>query len=683
MWNLISICRKFALCLLIVTLLAPQLMAADLPGIEYVALSDDGRLAALADKDGRVHLYRVADKQVFRSVTPYPAGQVSKVMAVWPDGELVATSGPPKASVLLWAMPTGSKIELTKKVGATRLAFSPDGKYLAGALVDGRVVIWSAPDFKEETTLKNIFGVEALEWSNNGKLLALATNQQELFVWFPAKNKTLLQVKAQRESFQIFDMAFSPDGRQLFTVGGLGYGIWDVASGKLAKSIDGKTRRSYGVAWNAAENKVIDLDEKTFRVWDPKSGELLKELPADLTPHDACFSRDGTKVLYRELRMLNTSNLVFRDVGEELEWRAGEVASSTAPPSPSPVTPGSVPSVNTAVKLPKLSPGEKMLAKGEYGVEFKRLAPTSLQRVPKPIKSTNTDPVDLRATISAVGLSDDAKVIAAGGIEGEVFVGDAVTGKIRSRFRIESGDRIGRIQPSPDGKLVAVAPFSDNYVEIFTDRGEPVAHIETEDYVKQIAFSPLGTYVALGADDRVILFHLAEGAVYATLEVDPVVQAVAVSPDEQFIGIGFNNHLGIWNVAQDRIPWHFRSDAVGVEEVAFSPDGAHVVASCHGAGVLHVFKMDGTKLVSEAINNAAAIAFQSPDRLVMAGHGTSDTLLVKIPDAKVIEKYPHPSGGVNVQSMNGFAIARNGKAAVFLSGNSAPLSELKPWRAKE
>jgi WD40 repeat protein len=682
--------------LLTLWLLSPQLRAFDLQAIEHIALSDDGSLATLADRDGGMHLYRLSEQRVFRSVNPYAASQLASVMSVRPQGELVATSGPAKLSVLLWTMTSGRSVELTKKVGATRLAFSPDGKQLAGALVDGRVVIWNVAEgdgvaeAKEVITLKDAYGVAGLEWSNNGKLLAVATDQQELLVWFPAKNRTLFKVKAATESFQVTDMAFSPDGRQLATAGGLAHAVWEVASGKVARKLEAGSGRLYGIAWNAQANQVVGLSEQTFIVWDPATGKQLKELPADLTPHDACFSRDGTIVLTRPLRSIKVTDLTVRNLGEELDWRKVPLASASslaarngAKPAPPKEGPASENAVLTPVVLPELKVSEKVLSKGEFGEELVRHAANPRTPAEKPLKSMDTAPVDLRALATAVGLSDDSKTIAAGGSEGEVFVGDAVTGKMRSRWRVERNDRIGCIQPSPDGKFVVVCPGNDNYADLFTSQGEPVARVPTEDSVGQVVFSPLGTYVALGADDRVILFDLTRKAVYASLDVDPVLQAVAVSPDEKLVAFGHNNYVGIWDVSRDRVAWHYRSDAVGVQAVAFSPDGAHLAASCHGAGVLHVFKIDGTLLASEPLVGAAALAFQSPDRLVLAAHGAQDTLLIKIPDAKLVEKYPHPSGGVNVESLNSFVLARNGQAGVFLTGNRAPLSELKQWRASQ
>jgi len=660
--------------------------AADLDGIEHVALSDDGKLAVLADKEGRIHLYDPARKTHFRSVSAYPAGRVASALAVRTEGELVATSGDPNLPVIVWNMTAGREIRrLTEKVGATRLAFSPDGKQLAGSLTDGRLTIWSVPELREVSVLNNVFAVEVLEWSNNGKLLAAASNRSELIVWFPSRDKTLLKALAAPESFSIFGMAFSPDGRQLFTVSRRNFGLWDVAAGKLAKSIEGNTDRSLGVAWNAAKDEAVDLTEKAFRMWNLKTGEVTRKLPADVTPRDAHFSRDGTIALVRERQNFKSSGIVVRDLASELDWPSGTAATTVATTKPGAPPAGETTSPVAAVALPKLKPGEKKLGQTHLGDEIVRIAPVSATPVSKPAKPSANSPVDLRAAITGVGLTDDGKTIIAGGREGQVFVGDFDTGKTRARFWIADNERLSWVQPSPDGKMFIAERDGANVAELWSEKGEPLAVIPTDDSLTGVAFSPKGTFVALALDDSVLLFRLGDRTVYATLQLRPVVQSVAVSPNEELVAVGFPQTVCVWNVKEDRLQWCSQVAQLGITALAFSPDGKYLAAGdSSAAGMVYLCDMEGTVVASHSSGSAiTAVAFQTPQRVIFANGGSKELTVLSVPDAKVVETFPHPSAGMANPIYDRFVFSRNGRRAVWNQGRNSPLPDLKPWKAEK
>jgi WD40 repeat protein/Tfp pilus assembly protein PilF len=140
--------------------------SAALPGhpglVHQVVFSPDGRRLATAAGDRAV---RVWDAATGAAVQTWPLGGMAVGLGFSPDGRRLVTVT--DRAVELWDQESGQEVvslagpgvtmrpgaaRLTRSYDAARVAFSPDGRYLAVGLLrtDGRVRIWDAPAWSPE-----------------------------------------------------------------------------------------------------------------------------------------------------------------------------------------------------------------------------------------------------------------------------------------------------------------------------------------------------------------------------------------------------------------------------------------------------------------------------------------------------------------------------------------------------
>src|SRR5205085_2873494 len=112
------------------------------------------------------------------------------------------------------------------------LAFSPDGKVLAGGRRPGGVQLWDLDAGKERATLPAAFVPTALAFAPGGKALA-AAHAAGLKVWDLAGGKDWSAHLDGVDGVPRSGLLFAPDGQALATwQPGHDLRLWDAATGK-------------------------------------------------------------------------------------------------------------------------------------------------------------------------------------------------------------------------------------------------------------------------------------------------------------------------------------------------------------------------------------------------------------------------------------------------------------------
>jgi len=183
------------------------LFSAD--GKTLTTASDD-MLVLVRDASGKVRTKLEGHKQPVIALTYSPD---SKTLVSsggdWNDAE---KSGEVKA----WDLATGKENWCAQGQfgGIWGVAYSPDGKTVAGGCLDGTVRLWDAATGKELSMLKG--HTERVIWvayTPSGKTLASASFDCTIRLWDPATGKEKALLKGHTEGVQ--RLAFSPGGTSL------------------------------------------------------------------------------------------------------------------------------------------------------------------------------------------------------------------------------------------------------------------------------------------------------------------------------------------------------------------------------------------------------------------------------------------------------------------------------------
>ena len=235
-------------------------------------------------------------------------GAVNAV-AVAPDGRTLS-SGSDDRSLKFWSVASGTEFR-TLSTGSTpvaAIAFAPDGSLLAwssGRVVAGAgsaPVIWmeDVATGKVARTLNQpaggeqaVYGPSAIAFSPNGTLLAAGGEDRSIQLWDVASGKLVRSLPGHSKG--TLAVAFSPDGRWLASGGGdSAVKLWDVATGQPLRSMTA-ARWVRAVAFSP-DGKILASagEDRAIRLWDPASGQLVRTLTGHSRwVRSIAFSRDG------------------------------------------------------------------------------------------------------------------------------------------------------------------------------------------------------------------------------------------------------------------------------------------------------------------------------------------------------------------------------------------------------
>ena len=391
----------------------------------------------------------------------------------------------------LWDIAASRRVRTIALPGfqASRVVFTPDGSRILAASRNGpEVKLFEIATGKEAQTLPIPAGAGVIAFSGDGKWLAAASGSSVAIWDLPAGRE--LQMLAGQLSAQ--DLTFSPDGRLLIT-GGPALGIWDVASGKLIRTVPGATQSlvlSPDGRWLAANPKgnLEIWDTKTWtRATPPPAGQFVwwmgfasAQLPlADLSAAGVRWWQIGAGLEARSFWGATFAAALSPD-GKILATAALRVPSASNYDRPN----VSIWDVQTGRLLRTLAAHEVGVSGVAFSPDGKWLATTG--------QESRLDPANLGASLA--------------GMKHSIKLWDTGTWQLRtSLLFVGMGGGLGNF--SPDGRMLVVT--ARNSVTLYDVPDGRAVKSLSGGGGGALRFSPGGQWLAQGSANGIALWNLA------------------------------------------------------------------------------------------------------------------------------------------------------------------------------
>ena len=248
--------------------------------------------------------------------------------------------------------------------------------------------------------------------------------------------------------------------------------------------------------------------------------------------------------------------------------------------------------------------------------------------------STQTSLRGEHATVSAVALSPDGNLLAAGGQDRAVHLWNSADGRQLAVLRGFAG-AVSAVAFSPNGSLLA-AGSADRTIRLWNPVRRTALGLLTGDTggIEDLAFSPSGALLASASSDgQVRLWNPATRRLEQVLRHDGTpALSVAFSPDGSMLAAAGDDHtVTLWNitdVARPRIIRELTGATGAIANLAYSPSGT-VIAGEEADGDVLLWNLDqGTHLLlRHAADRSRGLAF-SRDGTILLTAGSYKSILL-------------------------------------------------------
>ena len=237
--------------------------------------SPDGKRLITTSRDDTARVWDLKSGQLQFKL------QGQKYAAFSPDGNLVITIGFPTS---VWDAHTGKllfQLEGHSNYREHYAIFSPHGKRIVTASLDGTAKIWDIVNGKLVLTLKGQTSkVYDAKFSPKGDFIVSAHGDKTAKIWDIKIGKILYSLKGHRD--EVYFSVFSPDQKHIITYSLFGNAnLWDTKNAELIQGVETNTgvfdlRFNPPVAFKPDGTYILlPKRDSIFQLWNLKNGKLL------------------------------------------------------------------------------------------------------------------------------------------------------------------------------------------------------------------------------------------------------------------------------------------------------------------------------------------------------------------------------------------------------------------------
>jgi WD40 repeat protein len=242
------------------------------PNILAVAFRPDGATLAALDGSGGATVFDATTGAVVARLR-LGASHDTKALAYSPDGRWLAGAGPDQTTVCLFDAHTYEpSARFAGHVGVIRtMTFSPDSRRLASCSSDHTVRLWQIDSGACQVLRGHTDEVFAAAFHPDGTRLATAGRDRAVWLWDLATGQEVARL--QGHTGYVWSLAFSPDGKSLVSGSGdFTVRLWDTEPLKVRH----QARRE-------AEALRPEAERLVERLWQqkPDPAEIIETLRAD------------------------------------------------------------------------------------------------------------------------------------------------------------------------------------------------------------------------------------------------------------------------------------------------------------------------------------------------------------------------------------------------------------------